>query len=367
MNAEKQTDRSKKFLRITIAAILLAIVLLAVIKPKKPVYTKTAEKPAEVVTVTVRPTSFADILYMPARIEPVSQAEVAVEKPGVVTAIEADRGARVTKGQVLLRLDDRQARLAASQAELEYRTAGDEMKRWEALKPAGGVSDSNYESIRTRCEMAGLTWSNALLFLAKCEVRSPIAGTVDDRHIELGENAADGARVVRVVNIDRVKLTADVPERDIPFVKADQDLTFQTDVLPGAVFTGKVSFVSAAADRMSATFRIEMQADNSDGRLRPGMTATVALTRRMREGVVVLPLGAIIPRKGDHVVFVVSNNAAMRRLVKIDQITGSEAVIGSGLADGEEVAVEGNRTLADGMPVIVRDGKMKAQDEQKAD
>jgi len=356
---ERKRDVSRIVLWLVLLIILLAIAALLAIKPAKPAFVETAEKPARVATMKVAPVSFTDILSLPARIEPISMAEVATERAGVVTQLNVDRGAKIEKGQVLLKLDDRQWRIMAQQAEIDLREAGKEMRRWEAMKATGAVSDSSYDGIKTRYELATLALNNANLNLAKCELRSPISGTVDDRYIELGENAGEAMRVFRVINADTVKVTADVPERDVTFMTQGHELTFLVDVLPGVVFTGKVAFVATAADRMSNTFRIELQAANPLRLLRPGMIAKVSISRRMREGVVILPLGAIIPRKGDHVVFIVNKGIASRRVVKIDQITGNDAVIMSGLAEGDEVVIEGNRTLVDGMPVAMSNQKDK--------
>lgn len=355
MNCERTRLMSEMILCRVLAFAALAVVVAGC--GKKASDTANKEKPVEVTTLTVKAIAFSDTFRLPAMVEPVSQAVLATEKAGIVREIVVDRGSKVAKGQLMMKLDDRQARLAAQQAELNLAEAGKDLKRWQTLKPTGAVSDSNYESILTRFDMATLAYSNAVLNLDMCEVRSPLDGMVDDRYFEVGENADMASRVFKVVNIDDVKLTADLPEREVATVQSGSAMTFEVDVLPGVLFTGQVSFVAAAADPQSNTFRMEVQADNAEGVLRPGMIARIALTRRVREDAIVLPLNAIIPRKGDHVVFTVEKGLASRKLVKIEEITGSEAVIGSGLMPGDEVVIEGNRTLADGMAVIVANGK----------
>jgi multidrug efflux pump subunit AcrA (membrane-fusion protein) len=97
-----------------------------------------------------------------------------------------------------------------------------------------------------------------------------------------------------------------------------------------------------------------MVVPDPDSRLRAGMIAEVALVRGVAEQAIVLPLAAVVPHKGDYVVFVVEDGHAVRRLVRIDSFVGHEAVIRSGLSAGERVVIEGQRTLQDGMPVDTR-------------
>ena len=81
------------------------------------------------------------------------------------------------------------------------------------------------------------------------------------------------------------------------------------------------------------------------------MIAQVALVRKEREGALVVPLAAVVPRKGEHYVFAAVDGRAVRKRVRIAALTGHEAVLESGVAPGDRIVVEGHRGLQDGMPV----------------
>jgi membrane fusion protein, multidrug efflux system len=149
-----------------------------------------------------------------------------------------------------------------------------------------------------------------------------------------------------------VKLAFDVPERDVLSVAPGQAVQAVFDPLPGQVVTGAVRFVAEAADPRSNTFNVEAEVDNAGGRLRPGMIARVTLPGRARQAFVV-PLEAVVPHRGDHVVFLARDDGAIRRVVLLDRLLNSEAVITGGVRAGERLIVEGHRGLTDG--AIIRE------------
>jgi len=154
---------------------------------------------------------------------------------------------------------------------------------------------------------------------------------------------------LRVVDISKVKLVIDIPERDVLCIAKGDDVSFRLSAYPGRTFKGEVSSISVASDRGRNSFRAEAVVENQDRVLRGGMIANAVLKRRLRNNVIVLPLSAVVPLKGEHVVFTVKNRRARKCVVKIDSISDQHALISSGIKDGDLVVVEGQRSLEDGV------------------
>ncbi len=340
-----------KRLCIALLAVVLLIVLLAIFRGRKQVPPPSPERATPVTTVLAAATPYEDITLLPARVEGQFEATLAVEKAGIVRELRADKGARVAAGEVLLRMDDATWKSVADRAEIEFREAEKAMTRWEELKKTGAVSPSDYDAIRARFDHAKVGLADARDQLEKCALKSPAKGVIADRLLEVGEYAGEGAAAFRLVDSDRIKLVLDVPERSVYAIEAGQVLGFTVEAVPGRTFEGAVTFVSPAASRENNAFPVELTAENPDGVLRPGMIARVALSRPSSENAVVLPLSAVLPRKGEHIVFVVEDGKASRRIVRLREIKGQSAVLESGVRDGDRVVVEGSRALADGMPV----------------
>lgn len=313
------------------------------------------EKALPVRTILVSPRTVEDVVRLPGRIEPLQEARLGAQRAGQVVERLADKGQAVQEGEILLRLDGRLWDAARRRAEIEARDAARDLKRWKELEKTGAVSASDYEAIQRRQEAAEIALEEAEVMLSQCEVRAPFAGVIVDRLVEVGDYANEGQAVFRVVRLDRVKVAFDVPEQDVGALQPGQAKTFTLAALPDREFTGTITFLSSQAARESNSFPVELEADNADGALKAGMIAEVALARRQHEGAVTVPLAAVVPRKGEHYVFTVTDGRAVRKRVLLGDLVGSEAVLEGGLAAGERVVVEGHRGLQDGMAVAEQD------------
>ena len=341
-----------------VLAVLVALIVVMA-KREKPTEEVAAaeEKAVPVVVMAVASHDVPDVVTVPGRVEPVVEADLAAETAGRIVDVMVDKGDRVEVGEVVMKIDDRLWSAALERARIELRDATRSLERWEELRKTGAVSESDTDDVRRRKAMADVAVAEAEVHVSQCALRSPMAGLVDDRYVEPGEHAGEGQPAVKVIDISRAKVALEVAERDILAVRRGDVLAFTVDVLPERSFEGEVLFVSSMASRESNSFRVELGVDNSGETLKPGMIVEVALERGVFEGAVVVPLTAVIPQGGEHVVYVTDGDRAVCRVVKLDSIVGSEAILSSGLAAGEMMIVVGQRSLVDGELVEVRSGE----------
>ncbi len=340
--------RSSVVLWVLISLLLIMVVVSVTLRRDDDEPEALTERPTPVQVQWVEHQSVTDRVRLPGRIEPDIRARLAVDKGGRVTAVGADKGDAVEAGQVLLQLDDRSWRALKKQAEVEYRTAQREWQRWQELSEADLVSTGEMDRVQARYERAEAQLEDARVHVEQCVLYSPGDGWINSRLLEVGEYAPEGAAAFEWVVLDPVRVTLDVPERDIRGVQKEDAVVFGVTALGAGQFIGTVQRIAAAAAPGNNTFRVEAQVPNEDHVLRPGMIATVHFERARRADVVVVPLAAVIPRKGEHFVFVAKGDRAIRRLVKIDRILGTEAILADGLEPGEELIIDGHRELLDG-------------------
>ena len=335
----------------SLTVALLLIGLMSLVKPKGTDSTETQEAAVAVSTLRVQLTNTTDTVYLPALIEANVDAKLSAEKAGRIVKLTADRGDRVNKGQLLLQIDDRVWLASLKQAEILARSAEKNFNRFKELQAAGAVSANEYDLVEKDYATAASLLEEARINIELCRVVSPITGIVNDRFVEEGEYAQPGTPVFQIVDTATVKVTIQVPEKDIFSVHTGDRIAFTVQPLPNQTFAGKVTFVAAQADGRNNAFRAEVQVDNADGTLRPGMIAQIEFHRGIRQNMVSLPMSAVLPSKGDHIVYLVKNGHALRRKVQIETITRERALISSGLDEDDLVIVEGNRTLSDGQAV----------------
>ncbi|MFC1461742.1 efflux RND transporter periplasmic adaptor subunit [Verrucomicrobiota bacterium] len=340
---------------LIVSGVVLILVFLVTLKMKSlrtpPLETDIA--PTPVGTMTVQGRRISDVITLPGRIEPFIDADLASEQAGRIVEITVAKGDRVRPGQVLLKVDDRIWKETARKAEIALREAARDLKRWQELRKNGAVSASEFDDMKLKHDFAESALTDAKVKRAQCEIRSPMAGVIDDRYLDPGEYIHEGERAFKVVNIDTVKVLVDIPERDIGLITPGMRISFEAAALPERTFPGTVSFVAASAGRHNNSFRTEIVSDNPDHSLKGGMIARVSVVSAVREHAIVLPLSAVIPTKGNHVVFLVKDGHAVRRTVKIDSITDEDVILASGVEDGESLVIEGHRNLDDGVAVTV--------------
>ncbi len=343
-----QIKLSSLILWLIVGLMIFFVFLSVTLRREEEELETPPERAIPVETVHVEAQPARDIIQLPGRVEADIRSRLAVDKGGRVVEILADRGDVVEAGQVLLRIDDRAWKKLLNQAEIELADAERAYHRWHQLAASGMISTGEYDTVRTRLDRARVGVEDAELHVEQCRVISPAAGVINDRFVEVGEFAPEGSAVLEFVVTDPAKLTLHVPERDVASVKVGEAISFVVSVLPGKSFEGVITHVAEAGSAANNSFRVEARVDNPDRHLRPGMIATTRLVRERHDEAIVIPLSAVIPRLGEHFVFLARDDRAIRRLVKIDRILGADVMLADGLEVGDELVLEGHRMLIDG-------------------
>ena len=173
--------------------------------------------------------------------------------------------------------------------------------------------------------------------------------------ITAGPPAVAAQTAAVIVKIDKLKVVVEVPEKDVPYTKTGQRVTvFQAGVNgKGVGRPGRIIHVSYLANETTRTYRSKVQIDNSDGYLRPGMIVRVKFVRRVIGDAIVVPLYAVIDKDGQKFVFVVENDTAVKRQVRLGPVINGTVVVFGGITEGEHLVIKGQQLIADGGPVRV--------------
>lgn len=246
-------------------------------------------------------------------LQPIDKITVGAEVSGRIDDVLVDFNSKVTKGQVLARIntDELQARAVQSrasvaQAEANVAKAGNDLKRAIDLRAKGFVSQAAYDQALAARDVAAATLRNARAQadqaeanLAKAAIRSPIDGVVLDRKVERGQTVAASFQTpelfVIASDLTTLKLTVDIDEADIGDVALSQDATFTVDAYAAKTFNAKVIELRNAARTVQnvVTYQGVLSVENSDGLLKPGMTATADITVKVVKDAISVPNGAL--------------------------------------------------------------------------
>ena len=338
------------WLAVVLAAILILVLALL---PKPDPDEITDESEAELVRVVkVEPRNLVQTIVLPGQVIPNRSVMLAAELGGVITDIQATKGDEVAKGDILARIDHRHWEAQHRQAQVEARDAQRDLTRWEKMATEGAVSQSEFDAVKRRQELAAITLELAQIQLDKSYVRAPTHGVVDDRFLEAGAYINEGQAIFRFLEPNPMKVTFNIPEQDVGMIGPGQELRVRAHALNHRI-NARVLHIAKEAPPPTFSYPAELVIEDAPPLLRPGMMVEVEIERAVLENALAIPLAAVIPRRGEHVVFVYRDGIAERTVVWINTMLNGEVVIKSGLEPGDNVIVAGHRALQDGARVEI--------------
>ncbi len=286
-------------------------------------------------------------------VEAYEDVELAARTGGTIKWIGPREGDRLQKGEKVAELDSENQLAEVARAKTSYNLAKFEFDRIQTTLEKGVASQSEFDATQ-----AALNSSKALLDLATvaleyCTVASPIDGYLDRLPVDAGEHIEMGRTMMRIVDIDRVEVMVDVPEKSVLYFERGQKAVIEFSNGAERQFEGVIDFVALAADANSLTYPLKILVENPDHFLRPGMIVRVKLVRRELADAIAVPFFTIIDREDGKAVFVVENGVALERPIKHGAFQGGLVEIRDGLEIGDQVVVVGHRSLVNGEPVEI--------------
>lgn len=263
-------------------------------------------------------------------------------------------GTFVDAGTVLAQVDTANFVSAVASARAQAELARATFARNSELYAAANLSKNEFESSRAQMETAAANLAQAEQNLRDTTLRAPYAGIILTRSAKAGEYAAAGHAVLRLGDFRRASIEVGVPDTLLADLTVGQNYAVRVSAFEGDSFSGTISEIGTAASENSRLFRVVLKLDNTQGRLKSGMTASVRLggTALAAEHGVLVPLSALVAtdRSGtDSAVFIVgSDNRVRERAIKTGDIVASSIHVTRGVAAGDKVVTQGAGQLFDG-------------------
>lgn len=344
---------------------------------KREAVTAPTEHPTNAIKLTPDEIRQAGIQSAPAAIQDIAEpllltgtltanqdklAKVSVKLPGRVVAAEATMGQPVRAQQRLAELESielGEAQAAYQQALGEAhvaeagltrakRLAADEIIPQKDLLRAQADAQRAGAALRAagdKLRMLGVVASETPGARSRFPVVAPFAGTVIEKQAVIGTLVQADQPLFTVADLSTVWLEADVYEKDLAKLTTGIDASVAVEAYPKVAFRGRLTYLGAVMDKASRTVKARVEIANPDGKLRPGMFASVTLATPNRTHALALPTGAIVQIQGKSAVFVAGKDGFAPRVVEPGHVLGGQATIEAGLSAGEPVVVSGAYAL----------------------
>lgn len=307
-----------------------------------------------------------EAVYATGAVEPVNWARVGPATRARIVAVLVEEGARVREGQTLARLDDRQSRLLADEAEARARFAADDLTRTRTLVARDIAARITLERAERDARAARAAADALIQRLDDYLVRAPTDGVVLRRDAEVGEVVDTPASLFWIGEPRPLRVTAEVDEEDIAHIEVGQRALLRADAFPGQVMTADVAQITPKGDTSRKAYRVRLNLPD-DTPLLIGMTVEANIVLRQTADAILVPPNAVVLPAGGRggiapgttrsaAVWVVEKETARRRQVEIG-VQGPRATeVRRGLAAGEVVVVAPPAGLRDGQPVRLDGG-----------
>jgi cobalt-zinc-cadmium efflux system membrane fusion protein len=296
-------------------------------------------------------------------------AHVGSRVPGRVVEVRASLGDKVKQGDSLAIIDSTELGTAQSEylkAKANFLAQEKAYERAKKLLEGKAISLGEYqkreaEYMTVRAEFKAAEDKLHLLGLSEAEVkhigsehvinskvavRAPFSGTVVERHATLGEVIEPAANLFTLADLSTLWVIADLPEKDITLAKTGLPVEIKVSSYPDEVFKGTVAYIADQIDPSTRTVKVRTEVDNSLGKLKPEMFATIFITTQIMSDVLAIPQEAVQTDGNKKIVFIDKGNGGFeKREVSLGNQVDSFYQVVSGVKPGERIVTKGSFLL----------------------
>lgn len=318
-------------------------------------------------TAEVRKMMVSDQIALVGTTESIAMSTVASGVSGIVEDFPVSEGDYVKKGALLVRLraTDLDHRLKGAHAARDRIKAGllvaeKELRRIKRLKISDSIAEKKYDDtvyqhdaltqdlIRSEAEIARLKYEKR-----QKTVLAPFSGFITEEHTQIGEWVRTGGPVVTLMDLGKICITVDVPERYSVMLSRKSKVKVGIKSVSDDLYPGKVYAVVPQGDARSRTFPVKIRINNPNFRIKGGMEAIATFNLTGEKEALVAPKDAVVSAGNSRMVYTVVDGKAVSVPVAILGYYEGDVVVEGKLKPGDQVVIRGNERLQPGYPVVV--------------
>ncbi|UKM65974.1 efflux RND transporter periplasmic adaptor subunit [Flavobacteriaceae bacterium GSB9] len=313
-----------------------------------------------ITTLTAKEEVFEHTLELQGNVTTKNLLVITPEFNGILTHVYVKEGQRVSKGQLLAKIDDGGLSQQLAQLQIQADLAKTTFERQKRLWDENIGSEIQYLQAKSNYESQKETVNQLKEQIAKTKVRAPFSGTIDDVITEQGSVVAAGQTpLIRLVNLKDMYIETNVPESYISNVTKGKNVVVEFPVLGEKVET-EIRQAGDFINPDNRTFKIEVGIPNDTKNIKPNLTAKIQINDYTNKKAILVPQSIISENaNGEQYVYTLKNKngnnegVASRVIVKTGKTQGDVIEIIDGVSNGTEIIKEGARSVKDGQTVKV--------------
>jgi membrane fusion protein (multidrug efflux system) len=307
---------------------------------------------AQLVAVTdVKAEAFDHYIEVQGSLDGDNNVAVFPEAMGVIEEINVQVGQRVSKGQILARMNDAAVRESIKGLETGLELATTIFNKQKSLWEQNIGSEVQYLTAKNAKETLEAQFAATKKQLDMMHIKSPINGTVEESSIKIGQTASPQYPAFRVVNFGQLKVITEVAEAYAAKIKpGDEIIVYLPDIKKE--YKARVNFASNYINQVNRTFRVEATLKESDPQMKANMVAIVKINDYKNENAIVLPMNLVQNDQNNTFIFVAEKSSeeykVVKRKVTTGQVYNGLAEITSGLTPGDIIITQGYLDVEEG-------------------
>lgn len=300
--------------------------------------------------------------------ESTSESTVAAEVSGVIEDFPVREGDFVKKGALLVRLKDTELRLRlksviASREKLraDLENAKKELDRVRKLRDTNSIATQEYDVAlyAHRALLQSFLQSEAEIDYLDYEIEqkkvyAPFDGFVSKEHTQIGEWIEIGGPVVTLLDLSRIRITVDVPERYAMMLSSRSKVWIVVKSISDKRLTGEIRAILPQGDPDSRTFPVKISLANPDLKIKSGMEALVTFDLAEKKEALLVSKDAVVTAGNNRMVFAVNDGKALPVMVNIKGYYDGNVAVEGNLKPGDRIVIRGNERLRPGQPVQIQ-------------
>ncbi len=305
------------------------------------------------------PESFSSYFETTGTVEAMQDAFISPEVNGQIQSVLVKRGQQVKKGTLLIRLKTEVTQSNIDEVRTSLELASKVFEKQEDLWEQEIGSEIQYLEAKNNKESLEARLATLESQLEMAYIRAPFNGVVDDIMVKTGELASPGMRLLRLVNLDEIRITANVSEAFLGNVRAGEMATLRFASLPEVRLERPIQRTGMIIDPVTRTFTVEVLVDNENHLLKPNMLSSLRIRDFSTDDALLVP--SIILKEDFNGTFLFRINdtsespTAEKVYVKTGKTVQDVSQIVEGIRAGDRIIVAGYNLVSDGAPVRIID------------
>ena len=321
-------------------------------KQGAPIGGKPSAKPLNIVAQILQYENLNDVIRTTGSLLPDEEVSLSFETSGKIVGIFFTEGAEVKKGTLLAKVNDQPLQAELKKLEAQIPLAQDRVYRQKSLLEKDAVSQEAYEQVITELEKLNADIELVKSHIAQTELRAPFDGVIGLRLVSEGSYASPATVIAQLTKIKPLKVEFSINERQSNEISKGTNLDFAID---GSLekYSASVYAMEPQLDMKTRTMKVRAMYPNTDGKLKPGRSASIEIKIHEITNTIVVPSEAVIAEMGRSIAYVYRNGKAQQVELTRGLRTESNVQILNGLQAGDTLIVTGVMQLRNEMPVVI--------------